>query len=123
MTFIMRIKLNHMALTLIRHNAEKIVIAWTDGHLLAAWIGLWLIVFGLLAAFSDAIRVWPLQWQDRIQARQRAAAQRAQDRYLWAAAVRPCRAICNTRPIDRQTTRRTPIPGLLRHGRHARAAR
>lgn len=67
--------------------AEQIVSAWTDGHLLAAWIALWLIVFGLLAAFSEAIRAWPLQWQDRMQARQQAAAQRAQDRHTWAAAL------------------------------------
>lgn len=67
--------------------AEQVVSAWTDGHLLAAWIALWLIVFGLLAAFSDAIRAWPLQWQDHMQARQQAAAQRAQDRHTWAAAL------------------------------------
>lgn len=67
--------------------AEQVVSAWADGHLLAAWIAMWVLVFGLLAAFSDAIRAWPLQWQARLQAHRRAAAQRAQDEKTWSAAL------------------------------------
>lgn len=67
--------------------AEQVVSAWADGHLLAAWIAMWVVVFGLLAAFSDAVRAWPLQWQARLQAYRQAAAQRAEDEKTWAAAV------------------------------------
>ena len=67
--------------------AEQVVSAWADGHLLAAWIALWLIVFGLMALFSDALRAWPLRWQARMLARHQAAAQRADDRRTWDAAL------------------------------------
>ncbi len=67
--------------------AEQVVSAWADGHLLLAWIALWLFVFGLLAAFSDAIRSWPARWQDRVLARRQVAAQRAADERTWAAAL------------------------------------
>ena len=39
--------------------ANQIVTAWADGHLLLAWIAMWVIVFTLLALFSDSIRTWP----------------------------------------------------------------
>ncbi len=67
--------------------AEQVVSAWTDGHLLVAWIAMWVIVFSLLAIFSDAIRAWPLQWQARLQARRQAARIRAADDRTWAAAM------------------------------------
>jgi len=67
--------------------AEQIVSAWADGHLLAAWIAMWVVVFGLLAASADAIRAWPQQWQARLHARRRAAAARAADERTWAAAA------------------------------------
>ena len=67
--------------------AEQVVSAWTDGHLLAAWIAMWLIVFGLIAVFSSAIRAWPVQWQARIQVRRQKAAEREADARTWAAAL------------------------------------
>lgn len=67
--------------------AWQVVNAWADGHLLAAWIAMWVIVFGLLAAFSDAIRAWPLQWQARLQARRQLARARAADERTWSAAI------------------------------------
>jgi hypothetical protein len=67
--------------------AEQVVNAWADGHLLAAWIAMWVIVFALLAGFSDAIRAWPVQWQARLQARRQAAAERAADERTWSAAM------------------------------------
>ena len=67
--------------------AEQVVSAWTDGHLLAAWIAMWLIVFGLIAVFSSAIRAWPVQWQARIQVRRQQAAEREADARTWAAAL------------------------------------
>lgn len=67
--------------------AEQVVTALTDGHLLLAWVAMWLIVFGLLAMFSDAIRAWPTQLQAHLATRKRATARRTEDERTWAAAV------------------------------------
>lgn len=66
--------------------AEQVVSAWANGHLLLAWIALWVLVFALLAAFADTIRNWPSALQARIDAWFRAAARRAADEQTWAAA-------------------------------------
>lgn len=75
------------ALAAVMVVAEQVVSALTDGHLLAVWIALWVIVFGLLATFSDAIRAWPGQLQAHLQARRAEAATRAADERTWAAAL------------------------------------
>lgn len=67
--------------------AEQVVSALTDGHLLAVWVAMWAIVFGLLATFSDAISAWPAQLQARLQQRRANAAARAADERTWAAAL------------------------------------
>ena len=67
--------------------AEQVVTALTDGHLLLAWVAMWLIVFGLLATFSDAIRAWPTQWRTYLTERRHVATRRAEDARTWAAAV------------------------------------
>jgi hypothetical protein len=67
--------------------AEQVVSALTDGHLLAVWVAMWAIVFGLLATFSGAIRAWPTQWQARLRQRRAKAAARAADARTWAAAM------------------------------------
>jgi hypothetical protein len=67
--------------------AEQVVTALTDGHLLLAWVAMWLIVFGLLATFSDAIRALPTQLQAHLAARRLSAARRTEDERTWAAAL------------------------------------
>lgn len=67
--------------------AEQVVTALTDGHLLLAWVAMWVIVFALLATFSDAIRAWPAQWQTYLAGRRHVAIRRAGDARTWAAAV------------------------------------
>lgn len=66
--------------------ADQIVSAWADGHLMLAWIAMWLIVFALLAVFSDAIRGWPAALQLRLAAWRADAAARAADERTWEAA-------------------------------------
>lgn len=66
--------------------ADQIVSAWTDGHLLLGWVAMWVIVFALLAVFSDAIRAWPTALRRRLVASRRAAAQRVEDERTWAVA-------------------------------------
>lgn len=66
--------------------AEQIVSAWADGHLLLAWIAMWVIVFALLAVFSDAVRGWPESLRQRFAQWRAAAARRAEDDRTWEAA-------------------------------------
>lgn len=66
--------------------ADQIVSAWTDGHLLLGWVAMWVVVFTLLAVFSDAIRAWPTVLRRRLAASRRVAAQRAEDERTWAVA-------------------------------------
>ena len=66
--------------------ADQIVSAWADGHLLLAWVAMWVVVFALLAVFSDAIRAWPTALRQRIAVSARAFAQQAEDERTWAVA-------------------------------------
>ncbi len=66
--------------------ADQIVSAWADGHLLLAWVAMWVVVFTLLAMFSDAIRVWPTALRQRIAAAAQASARKAEDERTWAVA-------------------------------------
>ncbi len=66
--------------------ADQIVSAWADGHLLLAWVAMWVVVFTLLALFSDAIGAWPTALRQRIAASMQASAQRAEDERTWAVA-------------------------------------
>lgn len=66
--------------------AEQVVTALTDGHLLLAWVAMWLIVFGLLALFSDAISAWPAKLQAHLVTRKISSARRSEDERTWAAA-------------------------------------
>ncbi len=66
--------------------ADQIVSAWADGHLLLAWVAMWVIVFTLLAVFSDGIHGWTGALRQRLDASIKAAARRAEDRRTWAIA-------------------------------------
>ena len=66
--------------------ADQLVSAWADGHLLLAWVAMWVVVFTLLAVFSDAIGAWPTALRQRIAAFKQASAQRAEDERTWAVA-------------------------------------
>lgn len=67
--------------------ADQIVSAWADGHLLLAWIAMWVIVFTLLAMFSGLIRNGSGQLRASIQARLVARRQAASDDRMWSAAL------------------------------------
>lgn len=66
--------------------ADQLIDTWADGHLLAAWVALWLIGFAALALFSTPARKLAVtavsalnSWSERL-ARTRA------DERLWALA-------------------------------------
>ena len=66
--------------------ADQIVSTWTDGHLLLAWVALWAVVFAAMALFAEATRGWSARLVTALEARSQAAAQRAADEQVWAAA-------------------------------------
>lgn len=66
--------------------ADQLIDTWADGHLLVAWIALWLVGFAALALFSDAARKLAVtvvtgldDWSQRV-------AQARADERLWAIA-------------------------------------
>jgi hypothetical protein len=67
--------------------ANQFVDTWTDGHLLAAWIVMWTVAFGVLAVFAAPLaRVSTGLWlrAKRVAAKRRQA---AEDEKLWRAAL------------------------------------
>jgi hypothetical protein len=92
--------------------ANQVVETWTEGHLLAAWIVLWLVAFaalGLLASpakrTAAALRVGLKRWAV-------ARRQAAQDRELWNLALTDSRVMADisramsTEAVDQLKTAR-----------------
>lgn len=66
--------------------ADQLMETWVDGHLMVAWVSLWLVGFAALAIFAGAAHKLALtvvhalnDWSDRI-------AQARAERRLWAIA-------------------------------------
>ena len=66
--------------------ADQIVSSWTDGHLLMAWVALWVMVFAALALFAEATRGWTSGVIATLEAWSKAADERAADERMWAIA-------------------------------------
>lgn len=67
--------------------ADQILSSWTDGHLLMAWVALWVMVFAALALFAEASRGWTAGAIAAVEAWSKAADQRASDERVWAVAL------------------------------------
>jgi len=66
--------------------ADQMIDTWAEGHLLAAWVALWAVVFaavGLFAGVSKSVAIQLKTGLDRWAAH---AAQRRSDERLWAIA-------------------------------------
>jgi hypothetical protein len=75
--------------------ANQVVDTWTEGHLLAAWIVLWIVAFASLALFaaparraSSAVRAGVKAWNER-------RLQAAQDEQYWQAALADARIMAD----------------------------
>ena len=75
--------------------ANQVIDTWTEGHLLAAWIVLWIVAFaalGLLAAparrTATALRTAMKAWNER-------RVQAAQDEQYWQAALADARIMAD----------------------------
>ncbi len=66
--------------------ADQLIDTWADGHLLAAWVALWLVGFAAVAVFAGSARRLAAAVVRSLDAwSQRVAKSRADDR-LWAIA-------------------------------------
>lgn len=75
--------------------ANEVIETWSDGHLLAAWIALWLVGFAALALLAKPMRALtvraPLAWRHWRAARSEAA----QDARLWGVAQHDSRVMAD----------------------------
>ena len=75
--------------------ANEVIETWSDGHLLVAWIALWLVGFAALALLARPMRALsvrgPLAWRNRLATRRQAA----QDARMWAFAQEDSRVMAD----------------------------
>lgn len=75
--------------------ANQVVDTWTEGHLLAAWIVLWVVAFAALALLAaparkaaTGLRATYLAWNER-------RVREAQDQQYWQAALNDARLMAD----------------------------
>jgi len=75
--------------------ANQVIDGWTEGHLLAAWIGMWAVAFAALALLAApasraaaALRAGAKRWSA-------ARRQAAQDEQLWSLALTDARVMAD----------------------------
>lgn len=66
--------------------ADQLIETWADGHLMVAWIALWLVGFAALALFAGAARKLACTVVGALDAWSRRVAQARSDERLWALA-------------------------------------
>jgi hypothetical protein len=75
--------------------ANEVIETWSDGHLLAAWIALWLVGFAALALLAKPMRTLTLRaphaWRNWRAARRESA----QDARLWGVAQHDSRVMAD----------------------------
>lgn len=75
--------------------ADQLIDTWADGHLLAAWIALWLVGFATIAIFAGAARKLAATAVSSLDAwSRRVAASRADER-LWRFAQTDARVMAD----------------------------
>ncbi|MDB5880608.1 MAG: hypothetical protein JWP43_486 [Ramlibacter sp.] len=67
--------------------ANQVVDTWTEGHLLAAWIVMWTVVFAALAVFAAPLRRASSEMQAWLKLRAIRRRQAAEDAKLWQVAL------------------------------------
>lgn len=75
--------------------ANQVVESWTEGHLLAAWILMWAVSFGLLALVVTPARRSATRLGTALGAWNAARRQRAQDERYWNAALADARIMAD----------------------------
>jgi hypothetical protein len=73
--------------------ANEVVTTWTEGHLLAAWIVLWVLAFAALGLFAAPIRRAVHGVQGGLQRASVARRRAAEDRQMWQVALTDARVM------------------------------
>lgn len=64
--------------------ANEVIDTWTDGHLLAAWIALWVVAFAAIALLAHPVRHIVIRGPGAYRRWQAARREAAQDARMWA---------------------------------------
>ena len=75
--------------------ANELVETWTEGHLFAAWVALWVIGFAGLALFAAPARALGGQLRSGLKAWAAARKQAAEDQQLWNLALQDARVMAD----------------------------
>ena len=75
--------------------ANQVVETWTEGHLLVAWIVLWLVAFAALGLLASPARQMIVALRAGLQRWTLARRQAAQDRELWNLALSDSRVMAD----------------------------
>jgi hypothetical protein len=75
--------------------ANQVIDTWTDGHLMAAWIGLWTVAFAGLALFATPARKAVRGVRHGLRAWNAARRAAASDRKLWEVALTDARVMAD----------------------------
>lgn len=75
--------------------ANQVVDTWTEGHLLAAWIVLWVVAFAALALFAAPARTGAAALRTTLKAWNARRVQAAQDEQYWQAALTDARLMAD----------------------------
>lgn len=73
--------------------ANQVIEAWSDGHLLMAWIALWAVAFAALALLASPARHFARSLRPSVAAWSAARKAQADDRKLWELACQDARVM------------------------------
>lgn len=73
--------------------ADQLIDTWADGHLLAAWVLMWVLAFTAIAVIAPAARRLASYAVARLDAWSAGVAQRRADARLWALAQKDARVM------------------------------
>jgi hypothetical protein len=77
--------------------ANQFIETVSDGHLFAAWLGLWAVGFALMALFAQPAAAWAARWRAGRAAARQARWAAEQDRKFWQAAQHDERVMADLR--------------------------
>lgn len=75
--------------------ADQLIGTWADGHLMLAWIALWVVGFATLAVFGGAARKLALTSLSALDAWSERVAQQRADKRLWLIAQSDARVMAD----------------------------
>lgn len=85
--------------------ADQLIDTWADGHLMVAWIALWLVGFAAVAVFAGAARKAACTVVRALDAWSQRVAQRRSDARLWSLAQSDSRVMADLNAALRRNER------------------